>query len=205
MRAPEPWKPTKEQIAAAAGKTIPDVLTDELDVLLVGINPSLYSAAVGHHFARPGNRFWPALFAGGFTPRLFSPFEDQMLPVHGVGLTNFVARASARADEISAEELQLGARTLVRKIRRRRVRCVAFLGVTAYRTAFERKRAKFGSQRETIGSTAVWVLPNPSGLNAHFQQDDFARLFAELRAALEVPHGEAPPAAARNGFQTPSR
>jgi TDG/mug DNA glycosylase family protein len=184
MRTPTPWKPTKEQLSAAAGKTIPDVLADELDVLLVGINPSLYSAAVGHHFARPGNRFWPALFAGGFTPRLFSPFEDESLPQHGVGLTNFVARASARADEISAEELQEGAKVLARKTRRRRIRYVAFLGVTAYRTAFERRNARLGPQRETLGSAALWVLPNPSGLNAHFQQDDFARLFAELRKAV---------------------
>jgi TDG/mug DNA glycosylase family protein len=160
-----------------------------LNVLLVGINPSLYSAAVQHHFARPGNRFWPALFAGGFTPRLFSPFEDELLPQFGVGLTNFVARASARADEISPEELQAGARALVRKLRRRKVRCVAFLGVTAYRTAFARKWAKLGPQPETIGETAIWVLPNPSGLNAHFQQDDFARLFAELRNAIACAKG----------------
>jgi TDG/mug DNA glycosylase family protein len=191
-RTPTPWKPTPAQLAAAAGKTIPDVMASDLDVLLVGINPSLYSAAVGHHFARPGNRFWPALFAGGFTPRLFSPFEDQLLPRHGVGLTNFVARASARADEISAEELQEGATTLARKLRRRRVRCVAFLGVTAYRAAFQRKDARLGLQRETIGDAAVWVLPNPSGLNAHFQLYDFARLFAELRATVS-------PAALRGG------
>jgi double-stranded uracil-DNA glycosylase len=192
-RTPTPWKPTKLQVAAAAGKTIPDVLARELDVLLVGINPSLYSAAVGHHFARPGNRFWPALYAGGFTPRLFSPFEDTLLPEHGVGLTNFVARATARADEISPEELQAGASTLARKLRRRRVRCVAFLGVTAYRTALERKNARLGPQRETLGSAALWVLPNPSGLNAHFQQDDFARLFAELRNAMREQNGDAQP------------
>jgi TDG/mug DNA glycosylase family protein len=189
-RTPTPWKPTQSQIAAAAGKTIPDVLASELELLLVGINPSLYSAAVGHHFARPGNRFWPALFAGGFTPRLFSPFEDRLLPEHGVGLTNFVARASARADEISLEELQTGAKTLARKLRRRRVRCVACLGVTAFRTAFQRKDARLGPQRETIGNALVWVLPNPSGLNAHFQHGDFARLFAELRASLAEPRGD---------------
>ncbi len=178
--APAPWKPSPAQITAAAGRTIPDVIANGLDVLFIGINPSLYSAAVGHHFARPGNRFWPALFHGGFTPRLFHPFEDRQLLAHGVGLTNFAPRATARADELSTDELQTGAKALARKIQRRRVRCAAFLGVTAYRTAFNRKTAQLGLRAETIGDAAIWVLPNPSGLNAHFQKADFARLFAEL-------------------------
>jgi TDG/mug DNA glycosylase family protein len=179
------WKPTRAQVAAAWGKTLPDVIADDLPVLFIGINPSLYSAAVGHHFARPGNRFWPALCAGGFTPRLFNPFEDQRLIEHGVGLTNFVPRATARADELSDDELRAGAKALVRKLRRRRVRCAAFLGVTAYRTAFGRPAAKLGLQDERLGTTRVWVLPNPSGLNAHFQKDDFARLFTELRLGTQ--------------------
>jgi TDG/mug DNA glycosylase family protein len=181
---PAPWKPTPAHLAAAAGKPIPDVMADDLAVIFVGINPSLYSAAVGHHFARPGNRFWPALFAGGFTPRQFSPFEDQTLPAHDIGLTNFVGRATARADELSDEELRAGAKRLAKKLRRRRARCAAFLGVTAYRTAFGRKDAVLGPQRETIGATRLWVLPNPSGLNAHFQKADFAALFAELRRGI---------------------
>ncbi len=182
---PAPWKPTKAQVAAAAGATIPDILADDLPVLFIGINPSLYSAAVGHHFARPGNRFWPALHEGGFTPRLFSPFEDQQLVEQGVGLTNFVARATARADELTEDELIAGAKTLQRKLGRRRVRYAAFLGVTAYRSAFARPKATMGLQPETLGVTQLWVLPNPSGLNAHFQKADFARLFSELRLYLE--------------------
>ncbi len=172
-------------MAAAAGATIPDVLADNLRVVFVGINPSLYSAAVGHHFARPGNRFWPALHEGGFTPRRFSPFEDQKLIEQGVGLTNFVDRATARADELAEAELIAGAKKLARKLQRHRVRCAAFLGVTAYRSAFGRPRAQIGLQSETLGATQLWVLPNPSGLNAHFQQADFARLFTELRLYLE--------------------
>lgn len=182
--APTPWKPTPSQIAAAVGRKIPDVIADGLDVLLIGINPSLYSAAVGHHFARPGNRFWPALHEGGFTPRLFSPWEDRRLIEHGVGLTNIAPRATARADEVQPEELLAGAKALVRKVRRRRPRCVAFLGVTAFREAFFRKKAVMGRQAETIGDAWIWVLPNPSGLNAHYQAADFARLFAELREAV---------------------
>jgi double-stranded uracil-DNA glycosylase len=187
-----PWKPTAAQIAAAANTTIPDVLAGGLDVLLVGINPSLYSAAIGHHFARPGNRFWPALHEGGFTPRLFTPWEDRRLIEHGVGLTNIAPRATARADELSRDELTAGAQALERKVRRRRPRCVAFLGVTAFRDAFGRKNAVLGRQAETIGEAMIWVLPNPSGLNAHYQRPDFARLFAELRAALSTTHDHEP-------------
>src|SRR5512134_1034146 len=132
-RTPKPWKPTKDQIAAAAGKTIPDVLSGELDVLLVGINPSLYTAAVGHHFARPGNRFWPTLFAAGFTPRLLQPHEERLLLEYGYGITNLVARASVAADELTPEELAAGGRRLRAKVRRFRPRCLAVLGVGAYR------------------------------------------------------------------------
>jgi TDG/mug DNA glycosylase family protein len=177
-------RPTKEEIAAAHGRTVPDVIGPGLRVLFCGINPSLYSAAVGHHFARPGNRFWPALLAAGFTDRLLSPFEDGLLLTAGCGITNIVDRATATAHELSPEELVAGGRRLGRKVRRYRPACVAFLGVTAYRTAFGRPRALVGCQPERIGDAAVWALPNPSGLNAHYQLADLARLYAALRRAV---------------------
>jgi TDG/mug DNA glycosylase family protein len=179
------WKPTRAQIAAAAGKTVPDVLAAGLKVLFCGINPGLYSGAVGHHFARPGNRFWPTLHAAGFTDRLLSPFEERELLAHGLGITNFVERATATAGELTAEELTAGARRLGRKIRRYRPAVAAFLGITAYRKAFGRPAAVLGPQQERIGDTALWVLPNPSGLNAHFQLAGLADLFSALRRAVE--------------------
>jgi TDG/mug DNA glycosylase family protein len=182
----EPWKPTTEQIAAAQDRTVPDLLAPGLRVLFVGINPSLYSAAVRHHFARPGNRFWPTLHAAGFTERLLSPFEERELLAAGCGVTNIVARATAAADELDDDELRTGARRLARKVTRYRPTFVAFLGVTAYRTAFARPKAKLGRQPEAMGASAVWVLPNPSGLNAHYQLAGLARLFAELRKAAEA-------------------
>ncbi len=180
----EPWKPTSQQIAAARGKRVPDCIAMDLHILLVGINPSLYSAAVGHHFARPGNRFWPTLHLAGFTPRLLSPFEDQQLVEYGYGITNIVPGATARADELTDDELKRGARNLTRKVRRFRPRCVAFVGITAYRAAFDRPRATMGEQAEQLASAPIWLLPNPSGLNAHYQLADFARHFAELRQAV---------------------
>jgi TDG/mug DNA glycosylase family protein len=177
--------PSRSEVAAAYGRTVPDVIGPGLRVLFCGINPSLYSAAVSHHFARPGNRFWPSLYAAGFTDRLFSPFEDQLLLADGFGLTNLVRRATASADELTAEELVAGARALVRKVRRYRPRAVAFLGVTAYRTAFGRARAALGRQAEAVTGALAWVLPNPSGLNAHYQLRDLARVYAELRAAVD--------------------
>ncbi len=181
--AEKPWKPTPAQIAAAKGQTVPDILGPELGVLFCGINPSLYSAAVGHHFARPGNRFWPALEAGGFTPRRFSPFEGgELLPL-GIGITNVVDRATATAAELSTGEFLEGGRLLARKAERYRPRFVAFLGIIAYRSAFERPRAVVGPQEEHLGGCRIWVLPNPSGLNAHYRLADLGALFAELRAA----------------------
>jgi TDG/mug DNA glycosylase family protein len=186
MRTPslEPWKPTREQIAAAHNRTVPDVLGRDLQVLFCGINPGLYSGAVGHHFGRPGNRFWPALYEAGFTDRLLSPFEERDLLPRGYGITNLVARATASADEVSAEELRAGARSLEKKVRRYRPRFVAFLGIGSYRTALERPRATLGRQAEQLAGAGIWVLPNPSGLNAHFQAADLARLFGELRKVL---------------------
>jgi TDG/mug DNA glycosylase family protein len=154
-------------------------------VLFCGINPGLYTAAVGHHFARPGNRFWSALFAAGFTDRLFSPFEERELLKSGYGITNVVARATATANTLTHEELVTGGRRLAGKVRRYRPKFLALLGVSAYRAAFDRAQAKVGRQEETIGDTMLWVLPNPSGLNAHYQQKDLARLFKELKAATK--------------------
>ena len=180
----QPFRPTRADLAAAAGKTVPDVIAPALDVLFVGINPGLYTAAIGHHFGRPGNRFWPALHAAGFTPRLLSPFEERQLLDLKLGVTNVVARASARADELSDAELLAGAAVLRKKVRRYTPRFVAVLGVTAYRTAFARPRATTGRQAEALEGAVVWVLPNPSGLNAHYHADDLARLFGELRQAV---------------------
>jgi TDG/mug DNA glycosylase family protein len=180
-----PKKPTRAEIAAARGKTVPDLIAPRLKVLFVGINPSLYSAAVRHHFARPGNRFWPALHAAGFSDRLLHPSEGRLLLEHGYGITNIADPATASADELSADELMAGARRLVRKVTRYRPAVMAFLGVTAYRTAFGRPGAKLGRQEERLGTSAVWVLPNPSGLNAHYQLADLAKLYAELRRAAE--------------------
>ena len=178
-------KPTKEELIAAKNKTVRDVIARDLRVLFCGINPGLYSGATGHHFARPGNRFWPALYNGGFTERLLSPFEERELLKSGYGITNIVARTTATADELEEEELIEGGRRLRAKVRRYRPLVLAVLGIGAYRTAFERPRAVLGPQSETIGDTLIWILPNPSGLNAHYQPKDLARLFRELRLQVE--------------------
>ncbi len=180
----EPWKPTKAQLLAAVTKTVPDVIKPDLDVLFCGINPGLYTAAVGHHFARPGNRFWPAIHQAGFTPRLISPFDEHLLLEWGLGITNMVMRATATADQLTAEELLAGAKALTKKILKYRPRFAAMIGVGAYRCAFERKAAAVGLQEETIGETKLWVLPNPSGLNAHYQLSDLAALFRMLKDAV---------------------
>jgi TDG/mug DNA glycosylase family protein len=182
---PETRKPTRAEVAAAYGRAVPDLLRPGLAVLFCGINPSLYSAAVGHHFARPGNRFWPAVHAAGFSDRRLLPFEERELLANGYGITNLVARATATADELTAAELLAGGRVLARKVRRFRPRFVAFLGIGAYRTAFGRGQVALGRQPEPLGGAGVWVLPNPSGLNAHYQLADLARLYAELRRAAE--------------------
>ncbi|MCI0459133.1 MAG: G/U mismatch-specific DNA glycosylase [Gemmataceae bacterium] len=178
-------KPTTAEIAAAHGKGIADLIEPGLKVLFCGINPSLYSAAVGHHFARPGNRFWPTLHLAGFTKRRLLPSEQRELLTSGYGLTNLVGRATALADELTAEELLRGARWLRRKVARYRPGVVAFLGVTAYRTALGRPRAELGQQPEKLAGSVVWVLPNPSGLTAHYRLAGLAELFEELRQALQ--------------------
>jgi double-stranded uracil-DNA glycosylase len=183
--APGRSRPTPEEIAAAAGRTLPDLGGPGLRVLFCGINPSLYSAATGHHFARPGNRFWPALHRSGFTPRRLHPSEQARLPGLGLGITNVVARATARADELSSAELVAGGKRLAALAAQWRPRCLAVLGVTAYRIAFGRPKAAIGRQDDELGGVPVWVLPNPSGLNAHFQIDDLAAQFEALRRATE--------------------
>ncbi|QIZ01499.2 G/U mismatch-specific DNA glycosylase [Streptomyces sp. S1D4-11] len=162
---------------------MPDVVGDGLKVLFCGINPGLMTAATGHHFARPGNRFWPVLHLSGFTPRLMKPSEQGELPSHGLGITNVVARATARADELSAEEYREGGRLLSAKVERLRPGWLAVVGVTAYRAAFEDRKAVIGPQERTIGDTRVWVLPNPSGLNAHWTAATMAEEFGRLRVA----------------------
>ncbi|GIH90707.1 G/U mismatch-specific DNA glycosylase [Planobispora siamensis] len=179
--------PTRAEIEAARDRTIEDVLGPSLDVLFCGINPGLYSAATGHHFARPGNRFWPALYRSGFTPRLLSPAEQDLLPSFGLGITNVVARPTAQAAELSEEEYREGGVRLARLVAEVRPRVLAVAGVTAYRTAFGRPKAAIGPQAEEIGGAAVWVLPNPSGLNAHWSLERIAGEMRRLRESLGRP------------------
>ena len=178
------WKPTREQLLSATSKTVRDVIRPGLQVLFCGINPGLYTAAVGHHFARPGNRFWKALYEGGFTDRLLSPFEERELLQFGYGITNVVRRTTASADQLTKDEIIKGGRLLTAKVRRYQPSCLAVLGVGAYRTAFQQPKAIIGRQAQAIGETSIWVLPNPSGLNANYQLADLSRLFRELRLAL---------------------
>ncbi len=183
---PEPHhRPTNADLQAAAGKTVPDVIAPGLKVLFCGINPGLYSAAIGHHFGRPGNRFWPALFAAGITPRLLSPYEDRDLLAFGCGITNIVSRATAAADELARIEFIAGRTALEEKVHHYAPRFLAVLGLTAYRAAFSRPQAQIGVQLQTLGETRLWVLPNPSGLNAHYQLTDLAILFQALKNASE--------------------
>ena len=175
--------PSRAELEAAANRTVRDVIAPDLRVLFCGINPGLYTAYTGHHFARPGNRFWPTLHSAGFTDRVLHPSEERELLRMGLGVTNVVARASAMADELSAEELERGGKRLVAKVKRFRPRILAVLGVGAYRTALRKPAARVGPQQEGIGATAVWVLPNPSGLNANYQRDELTRLFRQLHDA----------------------
>jgi double-stranded uracil-DNA glycosylase len=170
-------------VTEGRAKPLRDVVGPGLDVLFCGINPSLVSAEVGHHFARPGNRFWPALHLAGLTPRRFRPEEDAELLRHGLGVTNVVDRPTRTAAELDPAELRAGARALAELVERYRPRVLAVLGVTAWRVAFDRPRAGLGRQPERIGGAETWVAPNPSGLNAHHQLPDLARLYAQLRPA----------------------
>lgn len=183
MAITKPFKPTKQQLSEAAGKTLPDVIAPNLRVLFCGINPGLYTAAVGHHFARPGNRFWPALYQSGFTDRLMSPFEERELLQRRIGISNVVPHATASAAELTRADFIAGGRRLAAKVKRYQPRIVAVLGVGAYRQAFDKPKAQIGLQPERIRDAQVWVLPNPSGLNANYQLPEITRLFVELRKA----------------------
>lgn len=180
-----PPKPSKADLAAAVHKTVPDLVAPDLTVLFCGINPGLYTAAIGHHFGRPGNRFWPALHGAGFTPRQFAPWEERELLPLGYGITNMVERTTAAAAELSPEEYVAGGARLRALVAEHRPRVVAFLGIGAYRTAFGRPKAALGLQSESLGTTALWALPSPSGLNANHQLSDLVGLLRELRAWVE--------------------
>lgn len=179
-------KPTKEDLHDAVNRTVDDLIDYDLKVLFCGINPGLYSGATGFHFARPGNKFWKALHGAGFTDRLLHPSEEQELLERGYGITCFVSRTTARADELTADEFAEGGRVLVRKIEKFRPKILAVLGLGAYRMAFNNAKAKLGPQDESICGTSVWLLPNPSGLNAHYQLADFIRIFGELKRDAEA-------------------
>jgi TDG/mug DNA glycosylase family protein len=185
---PTPWKPTKAQLLAAHNKLVPDLAAKNLIVLFAGINPGLYTAAIGRHFGRPGNRFWPALYAGGFTPRLFSPFEGSLLLDLKFGITSIVERATARADELTADELRAGGQRLQVKVKRWHPTAVAFLGIGPYRIVSGIKDARVGLQKARFGGSHAWVLPNPSALNAHYQPAALAQLFGELRVWAVAQH-----------------
>lgn len=200
MRAP----PTTLQLRQAASRRIPDVIGPGLRVLFCGINPGLYSAYMRQHFARPGNRFWPTLHAAGFTPTCLSPAQQGALLALGCGITNLVPRATAAADALLRDELAQGARRLARKVERYRPRVLAVLGLGAYRSAFGQRNAPVGLQDHAIGVTQVWVLPNPSGLNAAYQSADLARLYADLRRFVDAP-GPWPAAPPRPVPGTPRR
>jgi TDG/mug DNA glycosylase family protein len=187
-RSPVHAKPSRADLLAAQNKTVRDVIAPGLRVLFCGINPGLYSGATGHHFARPGNRFWPTLHQAGFTPRQLHPSEEQELLEYGYGITNLVPRATATADELARDELLEGHRRLKSKVKRYQPQVVAVLGISAYRTAFAKKVAILGTQPERLMDASVWVLPNPSGLNAHYQLANLVEHFQTLRQTVERDH-----------------
>ena len=179
-------RPSRAQLAAAQHAKLPDLIRPGLRCLFVGINPGLWSAASGQHFGNPANRLWPTLHAAGFTPRRFLPSDGQELLELGLGITNLVGRATASAAEVTPAELRVGVPTLQRLVRRYRPAIVAVLAMTAYRVAFDRPKAMPGEQDETLAGARVWLLPNPSGLNASYQLPDLVRLYGQLRVALDA-------------------
>ncbi len=178
-------KPTQAELLASADKTINDLIRPGLHVLFCGINPGLYSGYTGYHFARPGNRFWPTLYAAGFTDRLLKPAEEHELLARGYGITNLAKRTTATAAELTAAELLAGGQRLLEKVHRYQPQVLAVLGISAYRTAFKQPRAQMGEQPDRMGTARLWVLPNPSGLNAHYTPTDLARVFREFRLTIE--------------------
>jgi TDG/mug DNA glycosylase family protein len=167
-------------------RAVADLTGPDLRVLFCGINPGALSGELGLHFARTGNRFWKLLWAGGFTESVLSPAEQHTLPGLGIGITNLVARVTAAASELSAAELREGATLLEATVERLRPRCVAVLGLQAYRTAFRRPGAVIGPQPERLGGALLWLLPNPSGLQAHYQLPEMNEMFKSLFVATEV-------------------
>lgn len=178
-------RPTPAELAAAHGRTVQDLIAPDLRVLFCGINPSLYTAVVGHHFARPGNRFWKTIHAAGFSERVLHPKEQRELLARGIGLTNVVARATASADELSDDDYRQGSVLLTRKLRRYQPRVIAFLGIGAYRIVSGRREAKVGRQPEPFAGVEVWALPNPSGLNAHYRLEDLVECYAALARSVD--------------------
>jgi double-stranded uracil-DNA glycosylase len=181
---PKPARPTKADLESAYGATVFDVIAPGLRVLFCGINPGLYSGYTGHHFARPGNRFWPTLFSAGFTPRLLRPEEERELLPLGFGITNLVERATASAAELSPEELRRGGQQLVARAGKYRPKVVAVLGIMAFRSAFEQPGAVLGKQPGRLAGARLWVLPNPSGLNAHYTPAQLAGVFRDFLAMV---------------------
>jgi TDG/mug DNA glycosylase family protein len=175
-------RPSADDLAGARDRTLRDVIAPGLRALFVGINPGLWSGATGHHFARPGNRFWRAIHEAGLTPELLEPAEQHRLLDYGLGVTNLVARTTAAAAELAPEELREGALLLGEKIRRYEPQKVAVLGVGTYRIAFGSRKATVGLQPDRIHGSEIWVLPNPSGLNAHYQLPELVRAYAALLA-----------------------
>jgi TDG/mug DNA glycosylase family protein len=176
--------PPAQELAEARAKTLTDVLRPQLWVLFCGINPGLYSALTGHHFARPGNRFWPTLYRSGFTDRLLAPSEEQELLTYGIGLTNLVSRATTSAAELNNTELLDGGRALRATAQQYQPQVVAILGVSAYRIAFQQPKAQVGRQPQSLEGAQLWALPSPSGLNAHFTPNALAALFQEFRQTI---------------------
>ena len=177
-------KPTKEDLRDAINRTTEDLIDYDLKVLFCGINPGIWSGATGFHFAKPGNRFWKTLHLAGFTDRILLPSEEHELLENGCGITSFCKRTTARADELSTEEIINGGKLLIKRVEKYKPKNLAVLGITAYRTAFQKPKAKIGLQDEKFGETNVWLLPNPSGLNAHYQLNDLAKLFGEVRKSI---------------------
>ena len=177
-------KPTKTDLLDAVNRTVADLIDFDLKVLFCGINPGLYSGATGYHFARPGNRFWKVLHLAGFSDRQLDPSEEHELLEKGYGITCFVQRTTARADELTKEEFVECGRLVAKKIEKYRPQIFAVLGIGAYRAAYNKPKAKLGVQEERIGDSLVWLLPNPSSLNAHYQLNDFVGLFKEFKEAL---------------------
>jgi TDG/mug DNA glycosylase family protein len=173
-------KPKPADLEAAKKRRVPDVIASGLDVLFCGINPGLYTAWIGHHFGRPGNRFWPAMHAGGFTPILLPPYDEKRLLEWNLGITNMVARPTNLAAELTDGELLAGRTIIEQKVDRYQPHWLAMLGVTSFRIAFNQPKAMLGRQSLRLGRTNIWVLPNPSGLNAHHTPTRLAELFREF-------------------------